>query len=542
MTCDAVVLTRLEWERLISCGWLRLHNARLVRVHDWLDPISATVHFAALMESAPDVGMSSSDYVLAELHYEVWTPVSQHNFQLGRIIKLEQVGRFSCFDERACKVLNATYNGSAEYATQVFQQPTLWIDWRKQMSKAWEDHRAARLLAHFNFSSKKYNQKFNFAFEKLIDAQHNLSRNSHYEHTKGTKAFGWRTALVISNRNPEISGCATESTPCIQSIVKKFQVDYDVDGPFFSGQSTDVANYVLSDPQYKKIREELVIFAAYAHYAYLIERSGYKKFSYEAFCQDVAWLEEKHIDLAVQLVEKIARYMVDELLWHVVSTHPSVPARPAPAALENSLVPPTEPVPESAAEPEKPLANDIAPTPETPSAPPVAVRPNEEAAQQIEAAVVVANSPEVQGSTTVVAEGVEAPETPIEPPEAVSDISDQPKTIGPEAVKGDSEKFGQAGATGREQSAPAGSVAQNNIQASLINEYSSEISTAETTGTSAPISGKTRRKFNSDYKITILQKVREKGIKQVCNEENLKPAYVKDWAKKFDQSWQNNLG
>lgn len=35
MTCDAVVLTRLEWDRLVSCGWLRLHDARLIRVDDW---------------------------------------------------------------------------------------------------------------------------------------------------------------------------------------------------------------------------------------------------------------------------------------------------------------------------------------------------------------------------------------------------------------------------------------------------------------------------------------------------------------------------
>lgn len=481
MTCDAVVLTRLEWDRLVSCGWLRLHNARLARVDDWSLP-NTQLYFDALMETAPDVGTSSSDYVLAEIHYKIWPLISTHDFQLGQMLKLDQVQRFSCFDQRAYQVLNGTYNGPPEYAVQLFQAPQLWIEWRKRLLDASKKNRAARLLKHFDLQSpslEEFKQESALFFDNLIDTQRSLSGKTIYEHAKGTRAFGWVVALAISKQN-----YTTEADDNVKLIVKNLQPDHHVDTPFFSGQSEDISNAIFKDPQYKKIYKNLIVCAAYAHYAYLIDRSGFKKFSYEAFCKDVTWLHERHTDLATQLVDKIARYMVDELLWQVISQHPKLPAWPTPVASENGPVPHTALGSDSTIEKETLPANAIAPTPEKIAPPASADRPSEKPEQRTEAIETVANDPGAQGSTATVDEGV--------------------------------------------------------TQRSLLPEEPKNPNSPQNLLAETPLR-KSKRKFDLDFKKKIVQKVREQEIKQVCKEENLKKAQVKGWVKELDPELAKQL-
>ena len=82
MAIDAVVLTYIEWARLVDRGWLRLHRSRVVRVAGWAEPL-AEPDFDVLMENAPDVGLSTTDYVIAELKFEVLSPISTNSLNLG---------------------------------------------------------------------------------------------------------------------------------------------------------------------------------------------------------------------------------------------------------------------------------------------------------------------------------------------------------------------------------------------------------------------------------------------------------------------------
>lgn len=310
MICDAVLLTYLEWVRLVSCGWLRLHNARVVRCDGWNGPL-AKLHFDALMESAPDVGMSATDYVVAELKYEVWPPLSMHDLHLGRVLNLDQVLRFSCFNESAYQVMNATYNGPSKFTVQLFEQPMLWSEWHKRVSHAAAENRAERLLAHLNVPapSEIFKEETTAIFVNIPDTHHK---------SKGTKAFGWVTALAIPRQNLILSDKHTQASEAVQSSVKNLQTDFQVNLPFFGGISTEIANQVFTDPQYEKICRALVVCATYMHYSYLMQRSNYRDFAYDAFVQDVIWLNEKHIDLAAQLIDKIARDMPDELLLRIL--------------------------------------------------------------------------------------------------------------------------------------------------------------------------------------------------------------------------------
>lgn len=553
MTCDAVVLTRLEWDRLVSCGWLRLHNARLTRVDDW-SLSSAQLHFDILMKTAPDVGISSSDYVLAELRYEVWPLIATHDFQLGRMLKLDQVQHFLCFDERACQVLNATYNGPIEYAVQLFQTAQLWIDWRERISHASEDNRAARLLEHFGLPSpfEEFKQKPALFFDRLPDIQRSLSGIKHYEHAKGTRAFGWIVALAISKKNH-----TTEADPNVKSMVKELQSEYSVDVPFFMNKSVEVADAVFSDPQYKEVYNALVVCAAYVHYTYLIERSSYKKFGYNAFCQDVEWLKKQHINLAAQLVEKTACYMSDELLSRVLSQNPKISAKSSASSEGNALTagalstdtsetPDTAPNLEDAGKKEAtsalPSPSSVSSTPPVPEkslAHLVADSTGGYQANKPDITGIAADTPQGQSTTKVNADAAPAPEEQIEPnaeAEEVSGTLGQSESTDPGAGNEYSEESVLAGATGADQESatePAKKSDDSGLPSDDPKGNDSAQSPINGDGcTSAPI----EPPFNTNAKkMEVAKRVREKGLEKVCEEMSLKPQQVQKWVDKFDQ-------
>ena len=554
MTCDAVVLTRLEWDRLVSCGWLRLHDARLTRVDDW-SLSSAQLHFDILMKTAPDVGISSSDYVLAELRYEVWPLIATHDFQLGRMLKLDQVQHFLCFDERACQVLNATYNGPIEYAVQLFQTAQLWIDWRERISHASEDNRAARLLEHFGLPSpfEEFKQKPALFFDRLPDIQRSLSGIKHYEHAKGTRAFGWIVALAISKKNH-----TTEADPNVKSMVKELQSEYSVDVPFFMNKSVEVADAVFSDPQYKEVYNALVVCAAYVHYTYLIERSSYKIFGYNAFCQDVEWLKKQHINLAAQLVEKTACYMSDELLSRVLSQNPKISAKSSASSEGNALTagalstdtsetPDTAPNLEDAGKKEAtsalPSPSSVSSTPPVPEkslAHLVADSTGGYQANKPDITGIAADTPQGQSTTKVNADAAPAaPEEQIEPSAEAEEVS----------------------GTSR-QSATTGLAPRTEPMGDLFppNEGSSQIPTIGAGGTPRAALKKPGEDFDLAYKQDVLKKVRDQGLNrggskqgfkdgltQVWNEERLThkrltKKEVKSWVEELDPELAKLLG
>lgn len=521
MITDAVILTRLEWERLISRGWLRLNAFRVVRVHDWHEPVTAAANFKELMEKTPDVGRGSSDYILAELHYEFWQLISQKDFQLGKLIKLEQVKCFSCFDDLSLEVLNANYKGLEKYKVKIFEQPILWKEWSEKVAKAWEEHKAQMFLRHLNLISQKPNTVSDSIFDKIKKCQNKLLGNRYYEVAKGTRVFGWLAALVISKQNPELAGCATEANPTIRLMIESLQKDYRVDTPFFSDQSISIANYVLNDRQYNKISKELIIFAAYAHYAYLIERSGHKKFNYHEFCKDIAWLEEENIDLAVQLVDKIARYMVDELLWSVVSSH--TPIFPQSVLEESTEIQ------------ENSSINVIAPTSEKSTALLTAIYLCEDRAPQVGTTEAVAHLPEDQGITRIINEEIELPKAPTESFESEVDKGENKEFIPVKVIDS-----GLSSLTGLD-------VKNNNIQASLIpdpeltSRHSTSLPITEITSTSEDKSKKTRKYFKEEVKKEILKMARKDGVDRVCKDKEITKDKLKRWAKKLDPDFLSQI-
>lgn len=317
MAIDAVVLTYLEWDRLVRDSYLRMPRSRIVRVAGWAEPL-AEADFDALMETAPDVGLSETNYVIAELKFEAWLPISANDFSLGRTLQLTQVLRFLALNEIAQRVLTATHSYPKEYPIQLFEQPKLWTGWLERISQACSKNRGLRLLAHMNTQNSSVQPEDTVAlFEKLQEARQALSGQGKYEKSKGTRAFGWVTALAIAKKMFD-----TQASSAVRASVDKLSNDFGVGESFFHAQSADIANEVLTDPQYKKACSVLVVYAAYVHYAYLMQRSDYKIFGYDAFLKDFEWLRNKDTNLAAQLVYKTACDISDELLSRVLSQHP----------------------------------------------------------------------------------------------------------------------------------------------------------------------------------------------------------------------------
>lgn len=334
MAIDAVVLTYLEWDRLVRDSYLRMPRSRVVRVAGWTEPL-AEADFDALMETAPDVGLSETNYVIAELKFEAWSPISANDFSLGRTLQLTQVLRFLALNEIAQRVLTATHSYPKEYPIQLFEPPKLWTGWLERISQAYSKNRGLRLLANLDNQNFSVQSEDTAAlFEKLQEARQTLSGQGKYEKSKGTRAFGWVTALAIAKKMFN-----TQASSAVRASVDKLSNDFGVGESFFHAQSADIANEVLADPQYKKACSVIVFYAAYVHYAYLMQRSDYKIFGYDAFLKDFEWLRNKDTNLAAQLVYKTACDMSDELLSRVLSQHPKSSFTKSSQVLEdNSLV------------------------------------------------------------------------------------------------------------------------------------------------------------------------------------------------------------
>lgn len=333
MAIDAVVLTYLEWDRLVRDSYLRMPRSRIVRVAGWAEPL-AEADFDALMETAPDVGLSETNYVIAELKFEAWLPISANDFSLGRTLQLTQVLRFLALNEIAQRVLTATHSYPKEYPIQLFEQPKLWTGWLERISQACSKNRGLRLLAHMDTQNLLVQSEDTVAFfQKLQDARQALSGQGQYEKSKGTRAFGWVTALAIARKMFD-----TKASSAVKASVDKLSNNFGVGESFFHAQSADIANEVLADPQYKKACSVLVVYAAYVHYSYLMQRSDYKTFGYDAFLKDFEWLRNKDTNLAAQLVYKTARNMSDELLSRVLSQHPKSSLAQSVPVLENNAL------------------------------------------------------------------------------------------------------------------------------------------------------------------------------------------------------------
>lgn len=334
MAIDAVVLTYLEWDRLVRDSYLRMPSrSRIVRVAGWTEPL-AEADFDALMETAPDVGLSETNYVIAELKFEAWSPISANDPSLGRTLQLTQVQRFLALNEIAQRVLTATHSYPKEYPIQLFEQPKLWIGWLQRISHACSYNRGLRLLAHLGIQNISVQSEDTVVFfEKLREARHTLSGQAKYEKSKGTRAFGWVTGLAIARKM-----FGTQASPAVIASVAELSNDFGVEDSFFHAQSTDITTEVLADPQYKEVCPTLVVFSAYVHYAYLMQRSDYKTFGYDAFLKDFEWLRNNDINLAAQLVYATARDMSDELLSRVLSQHPKSPSTQSVPVLEDKAL------------------------------------------------------------------------------------------------------------------------------------------------------------------------------------------------------------
>lgn len=539
MTFNAVVLTYLEWMRLVGRGWLRLHNTRVVCIDSW-DGKLAKVNFDTLMESAPDVGLSATDYAIAEIKFEAWTPISVEDLQLGRMLKLNQVQRFSCFTDSARQVMNATYSGPSKFAVQIFEKPDLWTSWLERISSTLAENRAERFLAHLDISlySDKFSKEINAVFAKLPNTYHN---------SKGTRAFGWVTALTIPKKNLIFSEKPTQANEIVALSVKKLEADFHVENPFFDKQSEGIAEEILSDNQYENICNALLVCAAYIHYIYLIQRSNFKEFCYDAFYQDVEWLKKQHINLAAQLVDKIARQMTDELLSQVLLQNSKIPAK-NPASLEvNALTAgtcssaATNEAPHNAPNPED--AGEKEASPALPSPSPVS---SVSSGSEKSLAHLLAdstggyqpNKPEVAGITADILQD-----------QGITTTNAGAASASPEEQIEPNAETEKASGTAH-QSATTGLAPGTEATGQLFpfsDEDSSQVPVTRGGGTSEAALNKFGEDFDLAFKQNVLKSIRDQGgskqaFKQICKKERLTQKIVKYWIKELDPELLKILG
>lgn len=321
MPVDAVALTYLEWARLVGRGWLRLDTSRIERLPSWSCK-GAEYAFDCLMQHAPDVGLRSADYVIAELEFSAWTPLSEQQPMLGNRLNLSQVRRFLCLDQSGQQVLESTASSNA-LRMNLLQPSSLWIGWVTRVQRASSDSRANELLEILGFDPAHIPDASEF-YAGLRDFRAQISGESAYQKSKGTLSHGWFSALAAAKRHFDKSAGVA-----IRELIQALQTKHDVAGQFFRGEALAVAENIASDSQYVDVVDDITAGAAYFHYSYLMQRAEYKSFDQRAFAQDVRWLSERAPDAAVLLIDSIARDMTDELLAHAVARQPALDLEPA---------------------------------------------------------------------------------------------------------------------------------------------------------------------------------------------------------------------
>src|SRR5688572_19527426 len=99
---EAVVLTYLEWTRLIGNAWIRIDPSRIVRYQS--DPVDYADVIFDLMRKAPDIGDNPADFILATLNLEAFNKHRSAFADLGYRLTFSTVNAFYSFTEYALAV------------------------------------------------------------------------------------------------------------------------------------------------------------------------------------------------------------------------------------------------------------------------------------------------------------------------------------------------------------------------------------------------------------------------------------------------------
>lgn len=300
---EAVVLSYLEWVRLIGTGAIRLDEKRVVRWRpDRTDPFHAV---AQLMMNAPDLGLSSTSFVLAMLEPEVLDPIQGDGIYLGQRLNLENIFSFHSFSGTALSVHrhDADAAGVAIDLTPLAQG---WSTWAGAIEAADRCVRGERLLELLNVAPS----------DRFDEAKDGLAVREQYivpddiVRARDSMFFGWACVL---NSLKMSTGVAPILPTSVKDEADMLRRNFDVDQPFLA-QAPRLLEYVATlTPDGERATDLLAMASLKHHERYVIKRDG-AALDLPSLRQDIHVLKAVDADAPGFLVRALGERLPGELI------------------------------------------------------------------------------------------------------------------------------------------------------------------------------------------------------------------------------------
>lgn len=300
---EAVVLSYIEWVRLIGGGAIRLNENRIVR---WCsrraDPTEVV---ADLMMGAPDLGTSANSFILVMLEPEVLERVRAVGVSLGKRLKLDAVRSFHSFGDTALVI----HRHDAKAAgVEIARTPLAdgWVSWVAAVEAAERRARGEALLAIFGVPRCDY---FSDGIRRLDERERCIAFDD-IVRSRDSMFFGWACVL---NSQKVGSGVAPNLPLDVKAEAERLRSDYNVDQPFLA-QAPRLCAFVASLAAEGERPTDLLVMASLKqHERYVIKREG-GALDVPSLVEDILVLEALDAGAAGLLIEALGERLPGELI------------------------------------------------------------------------------------------------------------------------------------------------------------------------------------------------------------------------------------
>ena len=307
MVKQVVILTYLEWIRLIRNTWIRFDKSRIVSYNfdsNNQNPEYYLDCIAELMRHTPDVDESSTGFILVVLKDEK-TNFEAHSSlvaDLGHRFKLSMVESFYSLTDNA--LMQHEFDAKAagieiEYAPIEFL--TAWSTWREQSKSIADNYRGELLLSRFQLN-KDAND-----YERILQGLEFLKQNVVEDKiikSQDTMFYGWSYILnVLKNLNDSEKNLNAK----LKAEFNSRQSDYKTSQTFLLNTQLlqDYVSTYLPNDTIKLNLIELLAIATYIQYERYVFKNEGRNFSRQNFEEDVQILKELNEQAAAFLVYKL---------------------------------------------------------------------------------------------------------------------------------------------------------------------------------------------------------------------------------------------
>lgn len=297
---EAVVLSYLEWVRLINTGGIRLDDRRITR---WSPEKTAEQDVVAeLMLGTPDLGTSANSFVLAILEPEVLDRVGANGMNLGKRLPIEMVRSFHSFTETAC-IVHGHDAKAADSEITLSHMSKGWIRWVEAVENEEREAKGVSLTQLFSLTPDDWSAEWVRSQESRIDYE-KIAKS------RDTMYYGWACVLNSVNARPNVT---IELPEDVREEIRCLQKDFNVEQPFLAA-APSLREFVegLHDP--KETPSDLLALAALKqHERYVTKRDG-AALDVEGLTADVNFLRERDAGSATMLVQVLGERLPSEII------------------------------------------------------------------------------------------------------------------------------------------------------------------------------------------------------------------------------------